>query len=301
MRAFLFVAALCASVAVVVSYVDHAHDVAATDDVRGLWSRYPHGTGPESAPVAFYYFHSDDIGLYRYGKVGYNTTHSYHWSADNDHIKLSYNKSGAQQSLQYRLEGTSPKMLVVVDDPHNPGVKETRYTWVPPPDFGAVAADLFDGDDGDDAGRDGESDDDEAAAAARVDNRLWIDLQNYQTGGMGFALYQLRAAGIDGRGTGWHHVGDFDDWSTEALAYRLVKTPDGAQAIDLQFILRSDRATSPLQLGHRDRGGKDVRFLTIQSDPRGFWAAHSFDDGGPSFGSFRTRLSPFAALPAGAP
>lgn len=269
------------------------------DAVRGLWSRHPYGSGPESAPVAFYYFHTDDIGLYRYGKAGYNNTHSYHWSADGSSITLDYNKRGLRQVLQVRLEPGTPKTMIVTDDPNNPGVTETRYTWVPPPDFGSVAADLFDDDDSNSAASD------DAAGKVGVDNRLWMDLEVYKTGGMGFSLYQLREAGIDGRGTGWHHLGDFNDWSTEALSYRLLRANqaqesapaaviDGAEAaqnaqgIDLQFSLRGERSSSALRVGHRSANGKDVRFLTLQSDPRAFWSTHSYDDAGPSFGSFRS-------------
>lgn len=274
--AFVVVAAAAAAAFFVV-HNDNADDAA---EVRGLWSRVPHGTGQEADPVAFYYFHEGDIGLYRYGQVAYNNTHSYHWSADGETLTLDYNKTGERQALRYRVEQGSPKVLVIVDDPMNPGVGETRYRWVPPPDFRSVAADLFDDDDV--AG----ADDDASVSAERIDNRLWMDLKSFKTGGMAFGLYQLRPAGIDGRGTGWHHVGDFNDWSTEALSYRLVRGDDGGGALDLLFTLRNERSTSPLRVGHRSVGGKDVRFLTIQRDPRDFGAAHTYDDAGPSFGSF---------------
>src|SRR5690242_9019738 len=84
---FVVVAVLAAAAAAV--FV--ARDDAAAADVKGLWSRYPHGTGKEADPVAFYYFHDGDIGLYRYGKVAYNNTHSYHWTTDNGTLILDYN------------------------------------------------------------------------------------------------------------------------------------------------------------------------------------------------------------------
>ncbi len=283
--AFVVVAAVSAAVYSAVAR-DDAADAAA---VRGLWSRVPHGTGQDADPVAFYYFHDGDIGLYRYGQVAYNNTHSYHWSADGDTLSLDYNKSGERQALGYRVEQGSPKVLVIVDDPMNPGVKETRYRWVPPPDFGPEAADLENRDEHD-AG------DVDLTLGERVDNRLWMDLKSFKTGGMGFSMYQLRPAGIDGRGTGWFHVGDFNDWSTEALSYRLVRGEDGSRlesqpgaagtAVDLLFTLRKERSVARLQVGHRSVGGKDVRFLTIQPDPRDFGAAHAYEDAGPSFGMF---------------
>ena len=203
------------------------------EELKGLWTRHPDAGKREDAPVAFYYFHSDGIGLFRFGKVGYNTTNSYNWSADDGTISLQYRKTGKQVRLPYRIEAGNPRVLVVGEDSQNPGVAVSRYTFVPA-DFAAGAADLF-------------APAPPAAISAapagspsntvaeittttttslssdrdRIDNRLWMDLQRYATGGIGFSLYQLREAGIDGRGTGWHHVGDFDDWSTEALGYRI--------------------------------------------------------------------------------
>src|SRR5688572_24867681 len=48
----------------------HAHAIS------GLWSRWPE-LRAEDAPVRFYFFHPDGIGLYRYGKLGLNTTNSF--------------------------------------------------------------------------------------------------------------------------------------------------------------------------------------------------------------------------------
>jgi hypothetical protein len=270
------------------------------DELKGLWTRWPEAGKREDAPVAFYYFHDKGIGLFRFGKIGYNTTNSYNWSAGNGTIVLSYRKTGEAVRMPYRIEKGNPNVLVVGDDTHNPGVGASRYTFVPFEQSAGTAPDLFD--------EERPMQLENPRSPDRVDNRLWMDLQKYATGGLGFALYQLREAGIDGRGTGWHHVGDFDDWSTEALSYRINKTvgagPDspesshgvdgtdlrvpqaGGREIDLLFSLRNERSVSPLLIGHRTKDGADVRFLTLLSDPRGFWAAHAFDDAGPSFGSF---------------
>ncbi|MDP2343236.1 MAG: hypothetical protein Q8O67_19920 [Deltaproteobacteria bacterium] len=247
------------------------------DELKGLWTRWPEAGKREEAPVAFYYFHSDGIGLFRFGKIGYNTTNSYNWSTENGTIVLSYRKTGEVVRLPYRIERGSPNVLVVGDDSHNPGVAVSRYTFVPFEQSANTAPDLFD--------EERPTQLENPRSPDRIDNRLWMDLKKYATGGMGFALYQLREAGIDGRGTGWHHVGDFDDWSTEALSYRVNRTASGRE-LDLLFTLRNERRTTPLLTGHRTKDGADVRFLTLQQDPRGFWAAHAFDDAGPSFGAF---------------
>lgn len=272
MRPFLLISLVAAALAAAVFVAAPTDDAA----VRGLWSRHPYGSGGDADPVSFYYFHEGDIGLYRYGKVAYNNTHSYHYDVSGDTLTLRMNKTGVAHALRYRVErGEGPPVLVVTNDPHNPGVAETRYTWVPPSTTAPGADDLFFADQTR-ASSDAES------RALGIDNRLWMDLKTFTTGGMGFSLYQLRPAGIDGRGTGWHHVGDFDDWSTESLAYRVVNVDDG-HGLALTFPLRGDRTVSPLVVA----GEGKSRTLTLRSDPREFWAAHSFVDAGPSFGSFR--------------
>jgi hypothetical protein len=247
----------------------------ATAALKGLWSRYPDGAGRDDAPVAFYYFHDGGIGLYRYGQVGFNTTNSYRWALASHHgatvLVLTYTKTGEVQHLLIRLDDAGRRSLTIVRDPRNPGASETVYVWMPPSSVGAVAPDL-------------ETSSAElsssSSSAGRIDDRLWIDERRFKTGGMGFSLYQLRKAGIDGRGTGWHHVGDYDDWSTEALTYRLVRGEAGVDRLDLAFSLRGDRTTTPFRVVVDDRG---ARTLILENDPRDFQATHIFADGGPSF------------------
>ena len=250
---------------------------AADDELKGLWTRWPDAGKREDAPVAFYYFHDEGIGLFRFGKIGHNTTNSYNWQTQDNTIVLTYRKTGAQVRMPYRIEKGTPNVLVVGDDSHNPGLGVSRYTFVPYEQSSGAAPDLFD--------EEHPTSLENPRSPDRIDNRLWMDLKTYATGGVGFSLYQLREAGIDGRGTGWHHVGDFDDWSTEALSYRINRA-GGGREIDLLFTLRNERSTTPLHTGHRSKDGVDVRFLTLERDPRGFWAAHNFDDAGPSFGAF---------------
>lgn len=293
MRSLVIVAAalIATSTAVVVLRAP-----APEPQLYGLWSRLPLGNSDDGAPMNFYYFHNEGgIGLYRYGKVAYNTTNSYHWSVDGDDIVLDYNKSGSRVRVPYRIEKGTRPVLVLVGDPRTPGQAETRYAWLPPMQQADVAPDLFGGDDDDAAATSPDS-----LSSDRVDNRLWMDFKSFKTGGNAFSLYQLRQAGIDGRGTGWHHVGDFDDWSTESFAYRLVRLGAGdrlegddgageaARGLDLVFNLRQERATTALRTSHRSVGGKDVRFLTMSADPRDFQAPHEYRDAGPSFAAFWT-------------
>ena len=103
---------------------------------------------------------------------------------------------------------------------------------------------------------------------------MWNEQLEYATGGMGFAIYQFKDAGIDGRGTGWYHQGDYDDWTTESLTYRLY-----GDRVDLLFELRGEAFTARYALDAV--GGK--RRLTLSEDPRNFWLGRSFLDMGRSF------------------
>jgi hypothetical protein len=249
--------------------------------LKGLWSRYPDESGREDAPVAFYYFHDGGIGLYRYGQIGHNTTNSYRWAVGEHHgatlLVLTYNKTGEVQHLHVRLEQDGRRTLVIARDPKNPGAKESRYVFVPPPSSLALAPDLAPPE-----ARPASlsSSSSLVASAGGIDDRLWIDERRFKTGGMAFSLYQLRKAGIDGRGTGWHHVGDYDDWSTESLSYRQLRGEGGVDRIDLAFTLRGDRTTTSV---HVDVDAAGKRHLTLERDPRDFGAPHTFKDGGPSF------------------
>ena len=257
---------------------DVANDAAM--DLKGLWSRHPDSTGRDDEPMAFYYFHTGGVGLYRYGQIGHNTTNSYTWRVDHDDrgpvVELRYTKTGVVQRLAFSIERDGQPVLVLPVDPKQPGISNARYSFMPPPDLGAVAPDLVE-DIGDDVA---------SLDAHRLDHRLWIDQQTFATGGIGFRLYQLRAAGIDGRGTGWVHIGDFDDWSTESLSYRLLRNGAGdVDRLDLKFALRGDQSLTPVQVFVVDK----KRSLRLQHDPRDFGASHDYVDGGPSFAGFISR------------
>src|SRR5690606_7804255 len=113
----------------------------------------------------------------------------------------------------------------------------------------------------------------------------------FATGGMGFSMYQLSSAGIDGRGTGWHHRGDFDDWSTESLTYRFDAT-----SMELRFDLTGERSST----GYGVVMGEDKkRRLVLHEDPRNWWQRAVFADMGRAFAAelaFEPRFLPHLLL-----
>lgn len=227
--------------------------------VRGIWWRYEGVSLGD--PVRFYYFHGDGKGLYRYGRVGYTNTHSFDYDIEGDRIVMRFRKSGQRHTVPFRIEGDAEgrarDWLVLVDDPREHGA--ARYFRH--------------------QGREGGPRDVEQAMATDASlpsGRMWMDQAQYATGGMGFSFYQLREHGIDGRGTGWHHRGDFDDWSTESLTFRAY-----GNLIEFYFPLRDERFTTRFSL--REEGER--RVLTLAADPRDFWHGHAYLDVGASFGT----------------
>ncbi len=73
---------------------------------------------------------------------------------------------------------------------------------------------------------------------------------------------------------GWHHLGDFDDWTTETLEYR-----HEAGALSLRFPLRGGDASTSVTIGQE----RDQRVLLLMRDPRNFYHRSRFVDAGPSF------------------
>ncbi len=232
----------------------------AEERVQGLWSRWP-DRQHEGDPLRFYYFHGDGHGLYRYGRVGFTNTHSFDYRVSENTLVVTFRKSGLRHRLRYAVEvgRDGRRVLHLENDPEEDGVK-TDYFFVPPPP--AAHATLHTPAD--------------AAAAKGPPGRMWIELREFATGGVGFSLYQLGPAGIDGRGTGWHHRGDFDDWSTESLSYRI-----DAHSIALRFDLTGERATTPYGVV---TGDDQKRRLVLHEDPRNWWQRATYTDMGRAFG-----------------
>lgn len=253
-------------------------------EVAGLWTRWPDARS-DGDKVRFWFFHPDGIGLYRYGKIGLNTTNSFDWHVEGKDLVVTFRKTGEVARTRFELGAGDgkPRSLVLLKDPKEPHA--VPYTFVPPPAQGALAPDLLDllalarGVDVMSA----------PAKEGSVPGRLWINQKKYATGGMGFSLYQLKEAAIDGRGVGWHHVGDYNDWSTEALTFRYSPSPaseDNAREAELEvwFTVRGEHAKT---IARRAAGGRGApSSLTLFEDPRDYWHLQTYKDAGPSFGSF---------------
>lgn len=229
------------------------------DPLRGLWTRYE--SRGEGDPLRFWYFHGDGHGLYRYGRVGYANTHSFDYRVSGERLELTFRKTGERHVIALALERDAQgrTYLRMHDDPREPGARYRRVESEL--DLAAAAATWTD---------------ELAASQPGLGDRLWIDYRQWATGGAGFAMYQLGATSIDGRGVGWFHRGDFDEWTTESLTYRIA----GGE-LELFFDLAEQGSRS----GHRIVDAPEGRVLELDADPRDFWAAHRYRDGGKSFGS----------------
>jgi hypothetical protein len=223
----------------------------AEDPLTGLWSR--HDGESAGDPLRFWYFHGDGHGLYRYGRVGLNKTNSFDYVRERDTVQLHFRKTGERDAVTFSIEtdAQGQDWLSMEPDPREPGARYRKAR-------GRISA------------HEGAPESTEGP-----EGRLWIDHRNYATGGSGFALYQLAPAAIDGRGVGWYHEGDFDDWSTESLSYRIDQ-----DHLDLRFEVRGEAATTHFVLEEEEGS----RTLLLREDPRGFWAPRWFRDGGESFG-----------------
>lgn len=229
---------------------------AQTDALAGIWWRFePRAEGDD---VRFYYFHGDGKGLYRYGRMGLSNTHSFDYAVDGGQLKLRFRKTGETHAIPFDLEladANGRDFLTLRSDPREGGTEIQYYRDHRGP----------------------------ISPHAQRDNPLgpppaghmWIDHRRYATGGAGFAFYQFRPAGIDGRGVGWFHRGDFDDWSTEALTYRIT-----GERIELTFDLAQEHSITAFKVVKTAEG----RELILAEDPRDFWHAHRYIDAGPSFG-----------------
>ncbi|MEZ4382026.1 MAG: hypothetical protein R3A79_11815 [Nannocystaceae bacterium] len=227
---------------------------AGEDPLVGVWQQFEaHAEGDR---VRFYYFHGDGHGLYRYGKVGLTNTHSFDYAVEGESLRLRFRKDDADATTEFAL-AADPDVdgrtwITMADDPRGEG----RYFRDPrtPSALCEGAA---------------------AGAGAGIGNRLWSDERSFAAGGMGFAMYQLQPQTIDGRGVGWFHRGDFDEWTTEALTYRRQ-----GDRLTLHFMLRGEAETTAIEVR---QVGEDERYLVLDDDPRDYWTRHRYRDRGPSF------------------
>ena len=257
--------------------------------LAGLWQRWE--TLSEGDPMRFYYFHPDGFGIYRYGKVGLTNTHSFDYSGGDGVLDLRFRKTDAAHAVGYRLEQADGRTwLVLAGDPREDAA-QVRYFRPEGP-----GSQLRPEGPGSQLGPEGPGSqrrpegpaacalgplalpvlsDSSAAPTGALGNRLWGEELRYATGGMGFSIYQFQPQAIDGRGVGWHHRGDYDEWTTESLTFR-----QQGDRLALGFPLRHEAASTSLALWTASDG---VRRLRIDDDPRDFWRAHTYRDMGPSF------------------
>lgn len=256
--------------------------------INGVWMRYKgraHGQD-----IRFWYFHGDGKGLYRYGRVGWTQTHSFDYSLDGQRITLTFRKSGVSHSSTLELgqrvdpdSGRTERWLEFADDPREAGARYHLESMGPQQADHPMAAELQamaqirDFDPG------VEGSDEQRAAPKSPSNRVWIDFRKHASGGTRFQMYQFNRAGIDGRGIGWYHDGDFDDWSTEALTYRIDSGADRSR-IELNFDLAGTHHDSQLRFNPAGNSGERAS-IVLDRDPRDFWRPHAYFDAGPSFGT----------------
>ncbi|MDC0722704.1 hypothetical protein [Nannocystis bainbridge] len=262
-------------------------------ELLGVWHRWD--ALAEGDPMRFWFFHEGGFGLYRYGKVGLTNTHSFDYRADAGVLELTFRKTGERRTVPYRYEAQSGRTwLVLDDDPREPGARYFKApaaatTGAPcfdptsdlPRAPGALANDLS-REPGITAAAPAAIDLSrepgfiaaEPAAAERIGGRLWGEEVRYATGGMGFSIYQFQPQAIDGRGVGWHHRGDYDEWTTETLTFR-----QRGDRLALAFPLRHDGLETAITV----TGSGDDRTLQLAEDPRDFWRAHTYRDMGPTF------------------
>ena len=229
-------------------------DTEAVKALAGMWWKALPGV--DGSDVGFYYFHGDGKGLYRYGKVGIANTHSFDYDVVGDALVLRFRKTGVEHALRFQIETDGDiDWLTLGYDPETQ-THGARYFRDRPgpiePHGGGMAGDL----------------------GQPPAGHMWIDLQRYATGGIGFHMYQFRPAGIDGRGVGWFHRGDFDDWSTEAFTYRIA-----GEEIAMHFTVAGHQEVSRFEV---EPG--EPRLLRLQTDPRDYWHPHVYADMGVSFG-----------------
>ena len=239
--------------------------------LAGLWQRFE--TLHEGDPVRFYFFHPDGFGIYRYGKVGLTNTHSFDYAGSQGVMDLRFRKSGRGHAVGYRFESDGAhEWLVLAGDPREAG-PEVRYFRVGGPGSACTQGLVPGLDGGGVAALAGASQPGPRTGA--LGGRLWGDEQRHATGGMSFSIYQLQPQAIDGRGVGWHHRGDYDEWTTESLGFR-----QQGERLALHFPLRHESLATTITL---TPGADQVRVLTLAEDPRDFWRPHEYRDMGPGF------------------
>lgn len=224
--------------------------------LSGLWERTDL---PEKDDVRFYFFHPSGIGLYRFGKLGLNHTHMFRYVQAGSKLAIVFSRSGEHHEMTVSQRRRGEASFITLSDDPREGGKAMSYRRRPMPN----AQDLdFD-------------------AAPTGFDRMWIHTLRSQKGADAFAMYQFQKPDASGRGNGWFHHGDYDEWTTESLNY--VKR---GQTLELNFELMRQRTQTRFELSR----SADGRLLRLERDPRGFWQQRRFLDQGPSFAMAHSML-----------
>lgn len=245
-------------------------DPVGKDALAGLWRR----PAQHAQQVRFYYFHGNGKGLYRYGQSEWNQTNSFDYIVRDRRVILKFRKVGESHESSFAIESVKGKrFLRLHKDPKERGA---RYEWSAPPMAASEAtAQLL--------------------QKKGLGGYMWMHNRSFSRGGSEFAMYQFNAPAVDGRGVGWFHRGDFDDWTTESFRYRIA---DGNITFFFEYHQRQEESTYELI-----EGSKGHRVLHLKEDPRNFWLQRGYQEMGPSFGGHPAFLNwtNFAAGPTSTP
>lgn len=226
----------------------------AADPLAGLWLRR---SPKDPDTLRFYYFHGNGKGLYRYGRRTLNQTNSFDYRVRNQRVWLKFRKDGQSHDSVFEIQkGGSERVLRLHQDPKEDGASYKK-----------IAGPMSDVQGGERS----------ALRANGIGGRMWIHARRFAQGGGEFGMYQFNAPAMDGRGVGWFHRGDFDDWSTESFRYRVQGTK-----IDYYFEYQRSEESASFELYS---GPRDTRFLLMKQDPRNYWLDRRYRDMGPSFGA----------------
>lgn len=231
--------------------------------LQGIWDRVDAEDGP---PVQFYYFHTDDSGLYRFGSTDLNHTEMFRHRWRRGGLEIVFRKTGERwvSAVHEAKDAAGGRVLVIESDPRNDG-RPTRYRLRTGAGPRLEAAGPVPG------SKDGFA-------------RMWMHRRDLVKGRLDFRIYQFQPASESGHGTGWFHHGDFEEWTTESLRYHR-----GDKGLHLHFIQRDEWGYSSFEVAERD--GR--RLLRLERDPRYFGRASEYRDAGP------TLMMSGVALPSG--
>lgn len=218
----------------------------------GIWERVDL-KDPEL--LRYYFFHPKGIGLYRYGKDTLNHTEIFEYDTRGDTLHLRFKKSRQRVAVPFSVERINGQAWLKLKEDPRERRRAVRYRLRPRPGRSL------------------------RAPSGHPFARTWI-----RHVPQGFRMYQFQPPNDAGQGRGWFHHGDFDEWTTESLAYQR-----SGDVLRLRFDETRQTETTPIR--EVRRGGQ--RVLELERDPRNFWHHQVLRDAGPSFMSSEEALQFF--------